>query len=140
MKRLILLVAAVSLLAALAAFVAPATKAVTGDGPSSYLCWNHVMVNPVAYADTVADEMWTTGKYYEPQAIFGTVVDGTNVGAYHLVCNAPSTMQPTALGLGGSGEVYDAPAMAAYHTNHSLSGNDLNVYHIWEVTLGGGNG
>lgn len=98
---------------------------------SSYLCWNHEMVNPVAYTDTVADEMWTTGNYFEPQAILGNVVEGTNIGAYHLVCNAPSTMQPTGFGLGGSGEVYTPEEMLAYHLGH-LGGNDLNVYHIYK--------
>jgi len=140
MKKFVLLLALVATLGALAALTAPPTKAATGNDASSYLCWNHEMVNPVAYTDSVADEMWKTGNYFEPQAIHGNVVDGTNIGAYHLVCNAPTTMQKTAFGLGGSGEVYDAPAMAAYHADHPANGNDLNVYHIYEVTPGGGNG
>lgn len=107
---------------------------------SSYLCWNHDMVNPVAYIDKTADTMWKTGNYIEPQAILGNVVDGTNIGAYHLVCNAPTTMQKTALALGGSGEVYTADTVAAYHADHPVNGNDLNIYHIYEVTPGGGNG
>jgi hypothetical protein len=98
---------------------------------SAYLCWNQSMVNPVAYDDNVADTMWTTGNYFEPQAILGNVVDGTNIGAYHLVCNAGSDYTKTALGLGGSGEVYDAVGMAAYHQDHPVNGNDLSVYHIW---------
>lgn len=49
-------------------------------------------------------------------------------------------MPKTAFGLGGSGEVYNATAMAAYHADHPVNSNDLNVYHIYEVTLGGGNG
>lgn len=98
---------------------------------SSYLCWNHDMVNPVAYIDKTADTMWKTGNYIEPQAILGNVVGGTNIGAYHLVCNAPSTMRPTGFGLGGSGEVYAPDAMAQYHQDHA-GGNDLNLYHIWK--------
>lgn len=35
------------------------------------------------------------------------------------------------LGLGGSGEVYGADIMAAYHAAH-VGANDLNVYHIWK--------
>jgi hypothetical protein len=97
----------------------------------SYLCWNREMIDPVAYDDPVADVMWQSGKYFEPQAIFGNVLDGTNIGAYHLVCNAPSTMVETELGVGGSGEIYDAAAMTAYHHEHA-GGNDLNVYHIWK--------
>lgn len=111
---------------------APAVPAVPSDTiSSSYLCWNRWMTNPVAYIDRTADTMWKTGNYVEPQAILGNVVGGTNIGAYHLVCNAPATMTMTDLGLGGSGEVYNAAAMAAYHATHP-GGNDLNVYHIWK--------
>ena len=110
---------------------APGVPAVPSDEASgSYLCWNHVMASPVAYVDKVADAMWKTGNYFEPQAILGHVEGGVNLGAYHLVCNAPDTMKMTELGLGGSGEVYGADATAAYHHEHS-GGNDLNVYHIW---------
>ena len=98
---------------------------------SSYLCWNREMVNPVAYIDKVADEMWATGKYLEPQALLGNVEGGTNIGAYHLVCNAPATTKMTGLGLGGSGEVYSQEQMAAYNAGH-FGGNDLDVYHIWK--------
>jgi hypothetical protein len=98
---------------------------------SSFLCWNHDMVDPVAYTDKVADEMWTTGNYFEPQAILGNVEGGTNVGAYHLVCNAPSTMQPSGSGVGGSGEVYSPDLMLAYHQAHA-GANDLNVYHVFK--------
>lgn len=98
---------------------------------SSFLCWNHDMVNPVAYIDKVADQMWQTGNYFEPQAILGNVEGGTNIGAYHLVCNAPSTMKPTGSGLGSSGEVYSPEMMQAYHHDHA-GGNDLNVYHIYK--------
>lgn len=98
---------------------------------STYLCWNRDMVNPVAYTDKTADEMWKTGNYFEPQAVLGNVVGGTNIGAYHLVCNASSTMTITDVGLGGSGEVYAPDAMAQYHHDHA-AGNDLNVYHIWK--------
>jgi len=98
---------------------------------SSFLCWNRWMTDPVAYEDRVADEMWATGNYLEPQAILGSVEGGTNLGAYHLVCNAPSTMKPTGEGLGGSGEVYSTGIMAEYHSQHP-GGNDLNVYHIYQ--------
>jgi hypothetical protein len=109
-----------------------ATPVVPADTiASSYLCWNREMVNPVAYIDRTADEMWKTGNYLEPQAILGNVAGGTNLGAYHLVCNAPAPMHQTDLGLGGSGEVYTAQAMAAYHAVHAGT-NDLNVYHIWK--------
>ncbi len=98
---------------------------------SSFLCWNREMTNPVVYTDPVADTMWATGRYFEPQAILGTVEGGTNIGAYHLVCNAPSTMKATGEGLGGSGEVYSAATMILYHQQH-LAGNDLNLYHIYK--------
>lgn len=102
------------------------------EPPSTYLCWNREMVNPVAYLDSTADEMWTTGRYIEPQAILGNVEGGTNIGAYHLVCNAPSTMSMTDLAIGGSGEVYMADQVAAYHKDHPANGNDLNIYHIYK--------
>jgi hypothetical protein len=100
--------------------------------PRSYLCWNHEMVNPVAYQDAIADTMWALGKYFERVAIYGNVEGGTNIGAYHLVCNASATMQPTGEGLGGSGEVYSQSAMNAYHADHPVNGNDVNVYHIYK--------
>jgi hypothetical protein len=40
-------------------------------------------------------------------------------------------MTMTELGVGGSGEVYDAAAMTAYHVGHPVNADDLNVYHIW---------
>ena len=175
MKRLLLVVALVFASAMIAGVASHTATAAGGDGPGSYLCWNTQMVDPVAYPDAVADAMWATGKYTEPQAILGNVVGGVNLGAYHLVCNgqtlplpsidplAPPTAgldnggqrivfehgqwwYPTgepatpalamrtmiALGVGGSGEVYDAKTMAAYHVDHPANGNDLNVYHIWK--------
>jgi hypothetical protein len=108
----------------------PVEPAAPDNGSSSYLCWNHEMVNPVAYFDSVADEMWMTGNYFEPQAVLGNVDGGTNIGAYHLVCNAVSTLSPTGWGLGGSGEVYAPAIMDAYHAIHS-NFNDLNLYHIF---------
>lgn len=98
---------------------------------SSYLCWNRDMANPVAYIDHVADQMWPTGKYLEPVALLGNVVDGTNIGAYHLVCTIPAGTADTGMSLGGSGEVYDAHVTALYHAEHA-DGNDLNIYHIWK--------
>lgn len=167
MKKIVLLGA---LLAAVGALAVPAARA-GPDGAGSYLCWNSAMT-PIAYPDAVADAMWATGAYFEPQAILGNVEGGTNIGAYHLVCNAAlmmpvqnvegatgigdvgqvisfhdgqwwdqwgspalavaNTMTLTEMGVGGSGEVYDAAAMAAYHVDHPVNGNDLNVYHIWK--------
>ena len=133
MKKLVLLLALVTLVGAVVALSVPSPTKAVGNDPGSYLCWNHDMVNPVAYDDTVADEMWKTGKYLEPQAILGNVVDGTNIGAYHLVCNAPSTLKMTETSLGGSGEVYSAVDTAAFHKDHWAGGNnDLNVYHIYK--------
>ena len=109
-----------------------ATAPVTPAEPaSSFLCWNREMTDPVVYQDAVADQMWQTGNYFEPQALLGNVAGGTNIGAYHLVCNAPSTVVPTGEGLGGSGEVFSLAAMQAYHATH-VGGNDLNVYHIYK--------
>ena len=97
---------------------------------SSYLCWNHEMANPVAYIDRVADQMWITGSYFEPAAVLGHVTDGTNIGAYHLVCNTTG-LTKTDLAIGGSGELYDAQANVLYHETHA-DRNDLNIYHVWK--------
>lgn len=175
MKKLLPIAVLVLALATFGGVAAQAANAVTADGPGSFLCSSTVSVNPVAYPDAVADQMWTTGNYFEPQAILGNVPQGVNIGAYHLVCDAATlpvqqigsatapvtgldsagqtiyfvdgqwwypwdepavpaigAMTMTALGLGGSGEVYDATAMAAYHADHPVNGNDLNVYHIWK--------
>lgn len=166
MKKIMLVGALLALVGALAAPVARAG----GGEPGSYVCWNDQMA-PVAYPDAIADQMWTTGAFFEPKALLGNVQGGTNIGAYHLVCSpatlpvqniegatglgdvgqiiyfhdgqwwdqwgspalaAATTLTMTDLGVGGSGEVYDAAAMAAYHVDHPVNGNDLNVYHIWK--------
>ena len=133
MKRLLTFAALLTALGVMAVAAAVVSAPAAADtGPSSYLCWNHDMTDPVAYLDTVADQMWATGKYIEPQAILGNVVGGTNIGAYHLVCNAPATLKMTDQALGGSGEVYGADLVAAYNKEHADTHNDLNVYHIWK--------
>lgn len=110
---------------------AKVVKVRSDEVANSFLCWNREMVDPVAYVDKVADEMWQTGKYIEPQAILGNVPGGSNLGAYHLVCNAKAPLVQTDMTLGGSGEVYDAQVTALYHAEHP-GGNNLNVYHIWK--------
>lgn len=110
----------------------PVTPAIPSDeAASSYLCWNQTMVDPVEYIDKVADTMWLSGNYFEPQAVLGNVEGGTNIGAYHLVCNMAGTLKETDQSVGGSGEVYDAQVTALMHAQHP-GGNDLNIYHIWK--------
>lgn len=131
MRRLLLLCGVIAALIALGAIAASTAAAEEETGPSSYLCWNHEMVNPVEYVDSVADEMWTTGRYIEPQAILRNVEGGTNIGAYHLVCNAPSTMKATGFSIGGSGELYSPEVVALYNAEHLVTHNDLNQYHVF---------
>ena len=106
MKRLLTVLAIVAASGAIVGLTVAEPTASAANGGSSYLCWNHEMVNPVAYLDSVADAMWATGKYIEPQAILGNVVGGTNIGAWS----------------GGGGRVPLGPP---------VNGDDLNICHIW---------
>jgi hypothetical protein len=115
----------------IASFVASEPARPSDEVASSYLCWNKEMVDPVAYIDAGSDRMWQTGKYLKPQAVFGNVARGTNIGAYHLVCNMAGVLHETGQAIGGSGEIYDAQTVAQYDSAHA-GGTDLNIYRVWK--------
>ncbi len=67
-----------------------------------FLCYSKFQVDPSFWApDQAADLL--SGGYWYPNAVPGNVPGGTNLGDYHLVCNAPGT--PTGDYLNLNGEV-----------------------------------
>jgi hypothetical protein len=78
----------------LAPTAATAATAVTGcgivgaDEPDDvFLCYSKFQVEPGVWPPDVAAELLAAGYYY-PVAVKGNVPGGTNLGDYHLVCNA----------------------------------------------------
>ena len=51
-----------------------------------FLCYSTYQVDPGVWPLDVAKTLLTLG-YWQPYAVLGNVPGGTNVGAYHLVCN-----------------------------------------------------
>jgi len=55
-----------------------------------FLCYSKFQVDPGTWGADQAPELMSEG-YWAPMAMTGNVFGGTNIGDYHLVCNAPST-------------------------------------------------
>lgn len=76
------LVAALALVAvAQGAAVAPRAE------NSTFLCYSSYQVEPGVWPVSQAATLYSTFGYWQPFAVMGNVTGGTNVGAYHLVCN-----------------------------------------------------
>ena len=59
------------------------------DEPDAvFLCYSKFQVDPGVWASEIAETLLAAG-YYLPTAVRGNVPGGTNLGDYHLVCNAP---------------------------------------------------
>ncbi len=76
---------------------------------SVFLCYSTYQVDPGAWKMSVAETLYD-GGYWQPFAVAGNVAGGTNIGAYHLVCNlATGQSVPTVHGyVGGGGTVVGA--------------------------------
>ena len=60
------------------------------DEPDAvFLCYSKFQVDPGVWAPDIARKLLAAG-YYLPTAVKGNVAGGTNIGGYHLVCNAPA--------------------------------------------------
>jgi hypothetical protein len=55
-----------------------------------FLCYSKFQVEPGVWPADVARKLLAAG-YYLPTAVKGNVPGGTNLGGYHLVCNAPAS-------------------------------------------------
>ncbi len=61
---------------------------IVNEPDAVFLCYSKFQVDPGVWAPEVAETLLTAG-YYLPTAVKGNVAGGTNLGDYHLVCNAP---------------------------------------------------
>jgi hypothetical protein len=67
-----------------------------------FLCYSTSQVEPGVWLQDQAAELLAAGYYY-PKALPGNVDGGTNLGSFHLVCNASGT--PTGMFVNENGEV-----------------------------------
>ena len=77
-------------------------KTVVETTDDIFLCYSKFQVEPGHWAPDQAADLLAAGYWY-PNAVPGNVDGGTNLGDYHLVCNAPGT--PTGDYLNLNGEV-----------------------------------
>jgi hypothetical protein len=83
--------------------VTPSASTATGAGcggieivdepDNVFLCYSKFQVEPGVWSPEQAKELLAQGYYY-PVAVKGNVAGGTNLGDYHLVCNAPAAQPP----------------------------------------------
>lgn len=115
----------------------PAGIQPTIESPSNtFLCYSIFEVDPAVYTVDWAWHWLTSASdhYFTPSAVIGNVLYGTNVGGYHLVCNAgllgDKTGTPKTY-TDSDGDVFDqtwADAMASDYG--SYNGMTLNVFPI----------
>lgn len=82
-----------------------------------FLCYSKFNDAPGVWSTDEAPELLDAG-YWTPMAMDGTVVGGTNIGSYHLVCNPPAFNGRLGLGatpaidlyVGGAGETVGSAA------------------------------
>jgi hypothetical protein len=70
-----------------------------------FLCYSKFQTEPGVWMQDQAAELLAAGYWY-PNALPGNVDGGTNVGSFHLVCNASGT--PTGMFVNENGEVVSA--------------------------------
>lgn len=71
-----------------------------------FLCYSKFQVDPGVWPVSQAQALLQSG-YWEPSALSGTTAGGTNLGAFHLVCNPPASMKPSGSSIGGDGTAND---------------------------------
>ena len=104
MKRLLFLLStAVALLVFVGAASAVGTKTTPRGEDGIFLCYSAYQVDPGVWRLSQASGLVKDG-YWQPYAVLGNTVGGTNVGAYHLVCNLLAGQSvPTIHGYVGDG-------------------------------------
>lgn len=105
MKKIAAIVAAVFAITAGTA-VAGTTCHTTAPAPvrgedGIFLCYSPTQVTPVVFAKSQAALLVANDGYVEAQGVAGNVEGDTNVGAYHLVCNATGSDTHTAVDTAG---------------------------------------
>jgi len=86
------------------------------DEPDAvFLSYSKFQVDPGVWAPDIAAAL-LAGGYYLPTAVKGNVPGGTNIGDYHLVCNAPAAS--TGEVVNENGEVFPG----------SVAGDTLGYY------------
>jgi hypothetical protein len=70
-----------------------------------FLCYSKSQTEPGVWMQDQAAELLAAGYYY-PKALSGNVDGGTNLGSFHLVCNAGGTS--TGMFVNANGEVVSA--------------------------------
>ncbi len=81
------------------------TQPVVNPPDGVFLCYSKSQTEPGVWMQDQAAELLAAGYYY-PQAVAGNVDGGTNLGSFHLVCNATGT--PTGMFVNENGEVVSA--------------------------------
>lgn len=115
----------------------PVVIQATIEGPSqTFLCYSIFEVDPAVYTFDWAWHWLTSPSdhYFTPYAVKGNVQYGTNVGGYHLICNAEllglTTGTPTTY-TDSDGQVFNQAWADVMATDHgSYNGMTLNVFPI----------
>jgi hypothetical protein len=83
----------------------------------AFLCYSKYQVDPGVWPVGQARQLLAEGDYWEPSAMSGVVPGGTNVGAFHLVCNPPASGTSTGSYIAADGAVAgsDAAGQPGYY-------------------------
>jgi hypothetical protein len=80
---------------------------------SVFLCYSKYERDGGAVFEAGQAAELSAGGYWSPAAVAGVVEGGTNLGTYHLECNPSATLNPTAVYVGGGGDVVSDPGSAS---------------------------
>jgi hypothetical protein len=80
---------------------------------SVFLCYSKYERDGGAVFEAGQAAELSAGGYWSPAAVAGVVEGGTNLGTYHLECNPSATLNPTAVYVGGGGDVVSDPGPAS---------------------------
>ena len=94
----------------------PVAPVVKTEG-SVFLCYSTFQVDPGVWPGHIAAQLIAGGGYWQPYAVKGNVPFGTNIGAYHLVCNLATGQAAGQQFAGGGGDVSGPEAFG------SITGN-----------------
>jgi hypothetical protein len=87
-----------------------ATLAPASTSPSHmFVCYSKWEQDGGAVIETDQAEQLLASGWWLPTALPGNVVDGDNLGAYHLECNPPDSLESTGEWVDGGGTVLNTP-------------------------------
>lgn len=96
----------------ISASLSPIAPPVVRSPDSMFLCYSKFEQDGGAVFEAGQAQELLAGGYWLPSAVAGVVPGGTNLGAYHLDCNPPATLKPTAAYVGDGGDVVSEPGTA----------------------------